>query len=53
MEREGRVRLMLTVNLGPDLRPAIFKLAKEKNWVLWELHEETRSLQDLFGLLTR
>ncbi len=53
VEREGRVRLTLTVALGPDLRPAIFKLAKEKNWVLWELHEETRSLQDLFGLLTR
>ncbi len=52
-ERDGRTRLVLTVAPGPDPRPQIFKLAMEKEWVLWELHEETGSLQDLFRQLTR
>jgi hypothetical protein len=43
----------LAVAAGPDLRPEIFKLAKQRDWVLWELHEVTGSLQDLFGQLTR
>jgi ABC-2 type transport system ATP-binding protein len=52
-ERNGRSRLTLAVESGPDPRPEIFGLAKEKGWVLWELHEETGSLEDLFSQLTR
>jgi ABC-2 type transport system ATP-binding protein len=52
-DRAGRRRLVLAVGSGPDPRPAIFELAKTKDWVLWELHEEAGSLQDLFGQLTR
>jgi ABC-2 type transport system ATP-binding protein len=52
-EREGRTRMILAVGSGPDPRPEIFRLAKEKDWVLWELHEEMGSLQDLFSQLTR
>ncbi|NIN71973.1 MAG: ATP-binding cassette domain-containing protein [Gemmatimonadetes bacterium] len=52
-ESEGRTRLTLAVGTGPDPRPEIFRLAKAKDWVLWELHEETASLQDLFSQLTR
>ncbi len=52
-ESEGRTRLTLAVGSGPDPRPEIFRLAKAKDWVLWELHEETASLQDLFSQLTR
>lgn len=52
-ESEGRTCLTLAVGSGPDPRPEIFRLAKEKDWVLWELHEETASLQDLFSQLTR
>jgi ABC-2 type transport system ATP-binding protein len=51
-EREGRTRLILAVGSGPDPRPEIFRLAKDKDWVLWELHEEMGSLQDLFSQLT-
>lgn len=51
-EREGRTRLILAVGSGPDPRPEIFKLAKAKEWVLWELHEEAGNLQDLFSQLT-
>jgi ABC-2 type transport system ATP-binding protein len=52
-ESDGRTRLTLAVGSGPDPRPEIFRLAKENDWVLWELHEETASLQDLFSQLTR
>ncbi len=52
-EQDGRTRVTLAVAAGPDLRPEIFKLAKQRDWVLWELHEVTGSLQDLFGQLTR
>lgn len=51
-EREGRTRLVLAVGSGPDPRPEIFKLARAKEWVLWELHEEAGNLQDLFSQLT-
>ncbi|UCC75018.1 MAG: ATP-binding cassette domain-containing protein [Gemmatimonadota bacterium] len=52
-ESDGRTRLTLAVGSGPDPRPEIFRLAKDNGWVLWELHEESASLQDLFSQLTR
>ncbi len=35
-----------------DPRPAIFNLAKENNWELWELHEQRTRLEDVFHNLT-
>ena len=52
-EREGRTRLVLAVGVGPDPRPEIFRLAKTKEWVLWELHEEAGNRQDLVSQGTR
>ena len=51
--RDGRTRLTVTAAAGTDPRPAIFELAKDRGWVLWELHEEAASLEDLFSDLTR
>ena len=34
-----------------DLRPAIFSLAKERDWQLRELRRETRTLETVFNLL--
>ena len=48
----GRQRYTLKASAQADLRPRIFQLAKRKNWVLWELHEETLRLEDLFHSLT-
>jgi ABC-2 type transport system ATP-binding protein len=47
----GRVKLSVTA-LGDDVRPRIFDLAKTQGWVLYELHQETGSLEDLFRQLT-
>ncbi|MEZ4416780.1 MAG: ATP-binding cassette domain-containing protein [Gemmatimonadota bacterium] len=49
---EGRVRVTLTTTGDTELRPRIFALAKEHGWVLWELHQERASLEDLFRQLT-
>lgn len=35
-----------------DIRPQIFNLAKQHGWVLYELHQEETSLEDVFRELT-
>jgi ABC-2 type transport system ATP-binding protein len=49
---DGRVQLTLTTAGGEDLRPRIFELAKSEGWVLYELHHDAGSLEDLFRELT-
>jgi ABC-2 type transport system ATP-binding protein len=49
---EGRARLRLTVT-GEDARPALFRLAVERGWTVYELHQDGGSLEDLFRDLTR
>ncbi len=49
---DGRTRLRLSAK-GSDPRPALFRLAVEKGWTLYELHREGGSLEDLFRELTQ
>jgi gliding motility-associated transport system ATP-binding protein len=49
---DGRVTVRLACERDADLRPAIFELAKTKGWTLYELHQETSSLEELFRQLT-
>ncbi|HUL01949.1 MAG TPA: ATP-binding cassette domain-containing protein [Gemmatimonadales bacterium] len=49
---DGRVTVRLTAERGTDLRPVIFDLAKTRGWTLFELHQETSSLEELFRQLT-
>jgi len=48
---DGRTRLRLSVK-GDDPRPALFRLAVERGWTLYDLHQEGGSLEDLFRELT-
>ena len=48
----GRVRLMLTVEGSREIRPDLFRLAVDRRWTLYELHQEAGSLEDLFRQLT-
>ncbi len=50
--KAGRVVVTLTVGGTADLRPEIFTMAKDRNWVLYELHQEAGNLEDLFLELT-
>ena len=48
----GRKRYSLSVSAEADPRGDIFELAKNRNWTLWELHEERPRLEDVFHHLT-
>ncbi len=52
-EQDGRVLMSVTTDRTKDVRPAIFDLAKTSGWTLFELHEETRSLEAVFQELTK
>ena len=49
---DGRQRYALAVSAEGDVRPEIYRVAKQRDWVIWELHEEEVRLQDLFHYLT-
>ncbi len=48
----GRKRYTISVLPNEDPRPDIFHMAKRRDWVLWDLHEETARLEDVFHALT-
>ena len=48
----GRKRYRVSPSGDDDPRPDIFGLAKKRDWVLWELHEEQARLEDVFHALT-
>ena len=47
-----RKRYRVNLSGSSDPRPEIFKIATQKGWVLWELHEERMRLEDVFHTLT-
>ena len=49
---DGRKCYSVSASGDDDPRPHIFQLAKERDWVLWELREETARLEDVFHSLT-
>lgn len=49
---DGRTRVRLSVAGSDELRPEIFRMANERQWVLWELHRAQASLEQLFRELT-
>lgn len=49
---DGRTVVAITADAKGDLRPVIFGLAKKHGWTLYELHQETGSLEDLFRQIT-
>jgi len=50
--KQGRVAVTVTADRARDMRPQIFELAKRRSWVLYELHQEAASVEDLFRQLT-
>ena len=49
---DGRQRFVVSVAGDEDLRPEIFRIAKRRNWTLWDLHLESARLEDMFHSLT-
>src|SRR6267143_3567899 len=50
-ETQGRAAFALSADSKRDLRPEIFRLAAQKGWTLYELHQEAGSVEDLFRQL--
>jgi ABC-2 type transport system ATP-binding protein len=50
---DGRTVATLMIEGDADLRPEIFRLAKARDWTLYELHQEPGSLEALFRQLTK
>lgn len=50
--RGNRTTVEVTARADNDLRPAIFQLAKSSGWVLYELHQDAGSLEELFRQIT-
>jgi ABC-2 type transport system ATP-binding protein len=48
----GRVRVQIEAGDERELRPEIFRLARDRGWTLWELHRERASLEQVFRSLT-
>ena len=49
---DGRVRVCLETRGDHELRPEIFRLATQRDWVLWELRRERATLEQVFRELT-
>jgi len=47
-----KVRAKIIIEKDGVLQPAISRLVKENDWIIWELHEEKADLEDIFQSLT-
>ncbi|MCU0822518.1 MAG: ABC transporter ATP-binding protein [Spirochaetes bacterium] len=50
---ENLTSAVIVSTASADARPEIFKIVKEKGWVLFEMIRESRSLENVFRELTR
>lgn len=55
VKRKSGNRFSATLSLDRDheVRPDISKLAWQKHWIVWDMHEEERKLEDIFQALTK
>ena len=49
---EGRKKVVISIPNETEIRPAVFEIATQSGWKLWELHQEQASLEDIFKDLT-
>jgi ABC-2 type transport system ATP-binding protein len=51
-QMEGRTAVTVYSSSESDIRPELFKLAQDQSWTVYEIHQETMSLEDTFRKLT-
>ncbi len=49
----GTIDFYLSCKSDKDIRPEVYKVIKENDWVLLEFHKQTRTLEAIFRELTR
>ena len=52
-KQEGIIHLRLTCRSPEDLRGSLYQRIKATDWILLELHQETKSLENIFRELTK
>jgi ABC-2 type transport system ATP-binding protein len=52
-EEEGVLHVRLTCETSKDLRAEIYRGIKQTDWILLELHQETKTLENIFRELTK
>lgn len=52
-EDEGVLKVTMTCQSSVDVRGDIYRKIKETDWILLELHQETKTLEHIFRELTR
>lgn len=52
-KKGSRFSAMLSLDREREIRPDLSKLAWQKRWILWNVHEEERRLEDVFQTLTK
>ena len=55
IQEQRKRRLSVLVSLGKDMeiRPDISRLVGKHHWIVWDMHEEERKLEDVFHALTK
>lgn len=48
-----RVSATLSLDREKEIRPEIARLSWQHRWILWDMHEEERKLEDIFQVLTK
>lgn len=49
----NRYQYIVLADASKQVAPLLFQAAKEKNWILWDLHAERASLENVFRNLTK
>lgn len=53
-KREGnRFSATLSLDRDREVRPELSQIAWKKQWILWDIHEEEQTLEDVFQTLTQ
>ncbi len=53
VHEDDELHVRLTCHASVDLRPEIYRKIKQTDWVLLELHQETKTLENIFRELTK
>lgn len=53
VEEKGANQFSISSEAGKDLRSVLFKMAKEEDWVILSMSQETQELEEIFHQLTQ
>ncbi|NVK85342.1 MAG: hypothetical protein HWE21_13540, partial [Cytophagia bacterium] len=53
VEEKGANQFSISSEAGKDLRSVLFKMAKEEDWVILSMSQDTQELEEIFHQLTQ